>query len=412
MAVHLVPNTPLPLLGLAVLAIVTGGVAHASAQGLPTEPISIANGTVVLGGEVVGTIGSEDPGYFNYTDYEYSALRNFRMGLTAEVRANAHVQVLTEIRLDQGHVFQPYGLYVRVRPWAARRFDIQVGRIPPTFGAMARAAYGSGNILIGQPLAYQYLMSIRSTAIPANANDLLRMRGRGWLSSFPVGDRTPAAGLPIVNTSRWDTGVQVHGLRGIFEWTAAVTTGSLSDPRVQDNNHGRQLAGRLVGRPTAGVVLGASAARGAWLDASVDASLPQGQSTGQARQAAVGGDAEYSAGAFLVRGEVIRSTWTLPLVEAPTIALPLVTRSMLIEGRYKILPGVYAALRGERLDFSTITGTTRTAGWDADTWRVEAGVGWSVIRNIQVKGAWQHNERNGGRVHVDSLVTAQVLYWF
>ena len=397
---------------LALLVWCGGAVSRAGAQGLPSEPISLANGTLVLGGEIVGTIGPDDPGFFNYTDYEYNALRNFRMGLSAEVRASKYVQVLGEVRLDQGHVFQPYGLYVRLRPWPARRFDLQAGRIPPTFGAMTRSAYGSGNLLVGQPLAYQYLLSIRSDAIPATADDLLRMRGRGWLSSFPVGNTVPAAGLPIVNTSRWDTGVQLHGLMGMFEWTGSVTTGSLSDPRVTDNNSGRQVAGRVMARPTAAVVLGASAARGAWLDRSVDAALPAGQSGRDARQAAVGGDAEFSSGPVLIRGEVIRATWTLPAVAAPAIDRPLVATTALIEGRYKILPGVYVALRGDWLDFSSITGTVRTAEWEARTWRVEGGAGWSILRNVQLKGAVQRNRRDGGRVRRDTLVTAQVLYWF
>jgi hypothetical protein len=396
------------ILGVALLACAP---APAPAQGLPSEPVSLANGRFVLGAEVSATMGSEDPGFFNYTDYEYSALRNVRLGVSAEVRANDHIQVLGEVRLDQGRYFEAYGLYVRVRPWPARRFDIQAGRVPPTFGALARSAYGNGNLLVGQPLSYQYLMSIRPDAIPANADDLLRMRGRGWLSDFPVGNTTEAPGLPLVNTTLWDTGVQAHGVYGVLEWTAALTTGSLSDPQLLDNNAGRQLAGRLVARPSAAWALGLSAARGDWLDESLDASLPSGTTRG-ARQVALGGDAEFSSGPVLVRGEVIRSEWTMPAVSAPFIDGPLVAVSLLAEGRYKVAPGVVLALRGERLDFSTITGTVRTDTWEADTWRMEAGGGYSLTRNIQLKGSWQRNRRDGGRVRRDTLITAQVLYWF
>ena len=103
---------------------------------LPEAPISLAGGHLVLGAEVTATVAPEDPGFFNYTSYEFSALRNLRMGVSAEVRANDRIQVLGEVRLDQGRVLEAYGLFVRVRPWPARRFDIQAGRIPPTFGAM------------------------------------------------------------------------------------------------------------------------------------------------------------------------------------------------------------------------------------------------------------------------------------
>ena len=55
-----------------------------------------------------------------------------------------------------------YALYVRVRPWTRGAFDIQVGRIPPTFGAFPRRSYEAENPLIGYPLAYQYLTSLRA----------------------------------------------------------------------------------------------------------------------------------------------------------------------------------------------------------------------------------------------------------
>jgi hypothetical protein len=383
-----------------------------SAQALPEAPISIAGGHIVLGAEVIATLAPDDPGFFNYTSYEFSALRNLRMAVTAEVRANDHVQLLTEVRLDQGRVLEAYGLFVRIRPWPARRFDLQVGRVPPTFGAMTRTTYGSGNILIGQPLAYQYLLSLRPDALPASNDDLLRMRGRGWLSNFPVGNTAAAPGLPMVNTSRWDTGVQAHGINGKFEWTGSVTAGSLSDPRFRDNNSGRQLAGRVVARPTAAFAFGASASSGAWLNRNIDAEVAGLDSGDRSRQLAFGGDAEYSAGRILVRGEAIRSTWALPAIATLSLSEPLVATSMLVEARYKIAPGLYVAARSDRIDFGWIAGSQGPGTWESRTWRFETGVGYSVTRNVQVKAAWQRNDRNGGRVRHDSLVAGQVLYWF
>ena len=383
----------------------------ATAQVLPEEPISLAGGHVVFGAEVTATIAPDDPGFFNYTSYEFSALRNLRMGVSAEIRANDRVQVLGEVRLDQGRVLEAYGLFVRVRPWPSRRFDIQAGRIPPTFGALSRTSYGSSNILVGQPLAYQYLTSIRADALPATADDLLRMRGRGWLSHFPVGNTVDAPGLPLVNTSRWDTGVQAHGVTGMIEWTGSVTAGSLSDPKFRDNNAGRQVAGRAVVRPTAGSVFGVSASRGAWLNDTLETEIA-GADAARAQQIAFGGDAEYSYGPFLVRGEAIRSSWRMPQFGSLRLAEPLVAIASLIEGRYKIRPGLYVAMRGDRLDFSKVRGTAGLAEWDAQTWRFETGAGYSVTRNILVKGVWQKNGRDGGRVRKDAFFAGQVLYWF
>jgi hypothetical protein len=404
-------SRPASRLGLLLVLFVTAAAGSASAQVLPEHPISLAGGHVVFGAEVAATIAPEDPGFFNYTSYEFSALRNLRMGVSAEIRANDHIQVLGEVRLDQGRLLDAYGLYVRVRPWPARRFDIQAGRVPPTFGSMSRTAYGSSNILIGQPLAYQYLTSIRADALPATADDLLRMRARGWLSNFPVGNTTPGPGLPLVSTSRWDTGVQAHGVTRMIEWTGSVTAGSLSDPRFRDNNAGRQLAGRAVVRPTAATVFGVSASRGAWLDETLETAAA-GRRAVRAQQTAFGGDAEFSAGPFLVRGEAIRAEWQMPQFGSLDLSEPLIAISSLIEGRYKIKPGLYVAMRGDRLDFSKVRGTAGPVEWEAQTWRFETGVGYSLTRNVVFKGVWQKNGRDAGRVRKDALFAAQVLYWF
>jgi hypothetical protein len=394
---------------LLTLGFVLASAASLGAQIVPTEPITAADGRVIVGAEVVVTYAGDDPGFFNYTDYEYSALRNLRAGLLAEFRASRRLQVLGELRVDHGDHVQPFALYVRVRPWPDRRFDIQAGRIPATFGAFGRGAYGSGNLLIGTPLAYQYLTSLRTDSLPAASGDLLRMRGRGWLSDFPIGVTTPDRGLPIVNTVRGDTGVQVHGVNGIFEWTGALTTGSLSNPRVGDDNDGRQVVGRVVARPWPSWSLGASAARGAYVNRIVQDAIPAVRAEDGVQQV-LGVDSEYSAGRFLARAEAIFSQWTLPVALADTGERHLGARGLLGEARYRVYPGIQVAARLEWLDFTTLR--QANASWEAPVRRVELGASYSPIRNIIVKASWQRNVRDGGRIREDSLLATQVAYWF
>src|SRR4029077_18691690 len=123
-------------------------------------------------------------------------LRMLRLELTASLRAGSHLSLLGEVRSQntfgfdplsiQMHAPQVYALYLRIRPWTRRRFDLQVGRVPPTFGAFPRRSYEADNPLIGDTLAYQYLTSLRPDAVPANADELLSMRGRGWLANYSV----------------------------------------------------------------------------------------------------------------------------------------------------------------------------------------------------------------------------------
>jgi hypothetical protein len=396
---------------LLALSFVLASATALVAQVIPTEPITAADGRVVVGAEITATVASDDPGFFNYTDYEYSALRNVRAGLTAEVRATRRLQFLGELRVDHGDHLQPFALYVRIRPWPERRFDVQAGRIPATFGAFGRGSYGTANLLIGTPLAYQYLTSLRPDALPAHADDLLNMRGRGWLSTFPRGVATPDRGLPIINTVRSDTGVQIHGVNGMFEWTGAVTTGSLSNPRVRDDNDGRQVAGRVVARPVASLALGASLARGAYVSSVVEDSVSELRAE-DGTQRAVGIDAEFSAGRFLARGEIIHSEWRLPHALDGTPDRNLGARSVLVEARYRILPGVQIAGRAERLTFGRLQLAGIDEPWEAPVNRIELGGSYAIIRNVILKGSWQHNSRNGGRVREDGLLATQLVYWF
>jgi hypothetical protein len=410
------------LLPLSAVLVLAGSV-PARAQVLPSEPLTVGGGWLTVGGDVSATFScasvkgnaaacTDDTGFFNYTDYQHSALRMLIVGITAAVRATDRLSVLGELRSENGDIPEPYALYVRIKPWPARGFDIQVGRVPPTFGAFARRTYAADNLLIGYPLAYQYLTSLRADSLPANADELLRMRGRGWLSNFSVGNTTQDNGLPLVSAFRWDTGVQVHAASALADATISITTGTLANPLVGDDNGGRQVAGRVAVRPFAGLAGGISAARGPFVTQDALRRAGIDGDNGRFTQTAWGADAEYSRAYYLIRFEAIVSDWQVPLVRAPEIDLPLRATSASLEGRYKIRPGLYAAARIDRLAFSQVIGTARQDAWDAPVTRVEVGGGYSLLRNLAVKLAFQHNTRPTSRAPTVKAGAAQVVYWF
>lgn len=386
------------------------------AQTLPSEPIALADGRVTVSGDVSASFGSRDPGFFDYTDYEHSALRLLRVDLAAAAKAGPHLSILGEVRSENLGSVQAYALYARIRPWTRRDFDIQVGRIPPTFGAFARRTYANDNPLVGYPLAYQYLTSLRPDALPANADELLQKRSLGWLVKYSIGAAAPDRGVPLVSAFRWDTGLQVHGTAGIFSATGAITAGTVSNPLFSDDNGGRQIAGRLEARPVAGLIAGTSFARGRFVsDSAARSALGEtaAATDGGFAQTAWGADLEYSHGYYLVRAEAIVSDWRVPVVKAPVIADPLRAVSTSVEGRYKIMPGLYAAARVDRLGFSDLVGSTSTAPWDAPVTRVEIGTGYSIQRNLLLKISYQHNTRDGGVLQrVEHLGAAQIVFWF
>jgi hypothetical protein len=389
----------------------------AAAQGLPSEPIAFADGRVTVGGDVAATFGPGDPGFFNYTDYAHSALRVLRIDVSAAVKAGPHFTLLGEIRTENFGQLRPYALYVRIRPWESRNFDIQVGRVPPTFGAFSRRTYPNDNPLIGYPLAYQYMTTMRADALAANVDELLSKKSTGWLFRYSVGQLKPGGGVALVSAFRWDTGVQVHAYSSsrVVSGTVAVTAGTVSNPLFRDDNGGPQVAGRVELRPVTGLVVGGSMSRGPFLgrDAAHDA---LGVTSGRDReftQTAWGGDLEYSRDHYVLRVEAIGSGWRLPAVAAPLLPQSLGAVSASLEGRYKLRPGLYAAARVDHLGFSDVTGTRETSPWDAPVTRLETGIGYSLLHNLLLKVAYQHNRREGGRLkRVADFGAVQAVFWF
>jgi hypothetical protein len=388
-----------------ILCLTLGAGGAAYAQDLPSQPVSMAGGHVVIGTDmsVAMSTKKDDLAWFNYTDYEHSTMRMLRLSMTARLHINDHLSFLGDVRSENGDTVRPYALYVRVRPWQDRPVDIQAGLIPPTFGAFSRRAYANGNPLIGYPLAYQYLTSLRPDAVPANADELLRMRARGWRPIYSVGSQTIATGMPMITAFRWDTGVQVRVGPERLSASVGVTNGTVSDPRTKDNNSGKQIATRLQWVPVVGFVLGASGAHGPYLSTDVVNILGGAVSS---TENALGFDVEYSRDHWLVRGEGIWNRWDMP-----TVSGPLDARSAFIEGTYKLRPRLFLAARADKLAFNKVVGSIQTRTWDAPVTRVEAGFGAYVQRNLLVRGVYQYNWRDGGLTRRLGQFAAQLQFW-
>ncbi len=397
---------------LLILSVWSLRPADGAAQALPSAPVTAFDGRLVVGAEVSGSFGnSDEDAYFNYTDYEHSTLRLFRAALAAAWRPNTRLALVGEVRTEDLDIVRAYAAYVRVRPWSDIDFDIQAGQIPPSFGAYGRRGYeGTDNTFIGYPLAYQYLTAVRPDAAPATIGDLVVMRARGWRLSYPVGSQEPGPGVPLISAFRWDTGVQGHWQGPMFDLTASVTSGTLSDPHVQDNNRGKQFSARVGSQPVTGLIMGASAAHGAFLSEEVTSLLQD--TPGSGAQTAFGADAEYSRDHWLLRGELVWSRWNMPILSTQT-ALNLDALGYWIEGRYRLTPRIIVSARVDHLGFSDlVTGSDIQRTWDANVNRIEADAGYYLRRNLVARFAVQHNDRNGGRERKRTYFAGQLAYWF
>ena len=382
----------------------------AAAQSIPSEPFAFGGGRVVVGGDAAVAMAPRDNGFFNYSSYEQTTLRQVRFGLTAHIRVSDRLALLGELRSENFEYVTPFALYARIRPVPNKRLDVQIGRIPPTFGSFSRRSYGHDNPLIGSPLAYQYLTSLRPDSVPADLGELVRMRGRGWLSAFSIGDRFGHPGVPMASAFRWDTGVQVSTGWNMVTAAVGLTNGTSSNPRVADDNSGKQVSVRTTVTPVTGLIVGASFARGEFLDRHVRALLSNPDAHDYDQRAAEL-DVEYSRDHWLARAEVMNSEWTVPIGTSGA-AMPLRSLASSVEGRYTFAPGLYGAARVEHLGFSQLTTGTETTEWEAPVTRTEVGIGYYVQHNLIAKTSLQFNRRDGGRVQRSQLLAAQLLFWF
>jgi hypothetical protein len=376
------------------------------------EPYGFGQGRVTFGGELAGMLSPrDDEAFFNYTDYERDALRMARLRLFGQWRVAPPVSVIGEIRTENADALDVAALYVRWRPLSTHEFDIQAGRIPPVVGSFARRAYGRDNLVIGLPLAYQYLTSLRPDALPATVDDVLRMRGRGWRPAFPIGSQAIEPGVPLVSSTRWDTGVEARWRTGLVEMAGALTRGAPAVPVVRETNDDYQWSGRVAVHVPAGLTLGISGARAAWIEDDVLALMPAAR-RGDRGQTVVGADVELGLGHWLIRGEVLRSTFEIPILMVPS-EVRLRAWSGFVDGRYRWHPRWQVAARAERIGFDRVVGSSGVpTPWDAAVTRIEGVIGFRVTRAIDVRAGWQHNWRNAGRIHERGIPAVQVLYWF
>ena len=116
---------------------------------------------------------------------------------TTAITLAPRLQLLSELRSETGRPFEVYAMFARVAPLARPcHRPSSRSRAPDVRSLTPVGATVAANPLIGTPLPYQYLTSLRPDAVPATTDDLLAMRGRGWRPSYPLGSQSVGPGGP------------------------------------------------------------------------------------------------------------------------------------------------------------------------------------------------------------------------
>ena len=328
----------------------------------------------------------------------------------------AHPAGLSAVAELRTNGIDAHGAGGRLRPLAAApdrpTFVIEVGRIPPVVGAFPRRAYGRDNLVLGLPLAYQYVTSLRPDALPATVDDLLRMRGRGWQPCYPSGRKHVEPGVPLVSGSTWDTGVEARGACAVSSSRRRDAGSARRAGRARDQR-GVMVSARASVQLPLGILVGVSGARGEWIDDDVLSALPAVPR--DTAQSALVLDAEAGDGPWLVRAELAAFDVRPAARRRARGALSLVGLSGFVEARYRVRPRWQVAARLDRLSFSRVAAPGRWVTACRGTRQSHASkrvVAFRVTRAARDPRGLAAQLAHGGRVRGRGYPALGATFWF
>ena len=208
------------------------------------------------------------------------------------------------------------------------------------------------------------------------------MRGRGWLSIFrwAIQRRGPAT---LVSAFEWDTGVQVHAATDLVD--APPRHGRHADQAtVQRDNGGKQFAGRVALQPVRTRRRRLGRARAVRRRARPPSSAGSADGPlGTSRRRPGAPTSSTPAGITSSAPRRSSAAWRLPVVRHADIRL---TAARLVDARSRAAtsccPGCTRPPRWIASDSATSRAPLAHATWDAPVTRIEAGIGYSLRRNI------------------------------
>lgn len=315
-------------------------------------------------------------------DGETSPLESQRVRLFVEGSASPAIDIFTQVAFSQEE-FVLDGAYALVTPWRERDLHLMAGKIPWPVGTWAPRTYSNRNPFVTSPLMYQHHTSLRWDKVPMSPAALLSAAGEGW-DGANYGTGPGAPGMPIVDDYGWDFGVVALGSLAPVEFAAGLTNSAPGwGSAGEDANDGKALVGRLGLVPVAGVRVGVSGGRGAYLGDWVRYALPAGRTEADYEQELVMADAAYEAGRLELRAEGFANAWETPYCGR------LRSRGGYLEGRWGFDLGLWLALRGEAMRHSSLSAGAVSRPWDDEVDRLDLGLGYRVSRGAAIKAGWQ-----------------------
>jgi hypothetical protein len=269
---------------------------------------------------------------------------------------------------------------------ATGSLGVQAGRFASPFGSYALRHLTVADPFIRPPLPYEHRTLLVRKHIPGSEG------GVATWDDWPVFFRTP--GAPPVWDVPYQAGAMVFGRAGPVDLRVAAMSGApSSDPRDWGFEADRferpswVVAARTALSPALDV--GASYTRGPWMQEPFGGTVPPpAESWRDFDQELFSADVAYLRGPMMLRAEAILDLWQVPNLEHR-----LRDVSYTAEVQWDLWTGVSAAGRFGLIDFGTVrAGSGEEVDWDRDVYRVEASLGYRVVRNAGVTVSAYHQD--------------------
>lgn len=365
-----------------------------------------------LGGSVdleLYTIDQRPPGLL-FADPGDDALFRPRLTLNGDLFAGEHFYGFLKFRWDDG--FDPASRgsgearldeYFLRASAADGAFNFQAGKFATVFGNWAGQPRHEpwDNPFITAPLPYENVTSVVDhAAAPGPA----ALTGR---TGMPNNLRT---WVPVIWGPAYTTGLAAFGAVDKFNYAVEIKSRAPSSrPSTWEDwdFSNPTVAGRLGYAPNAAWNLGTSASLGPYLSDLAASTLPPGAGLGDFDQTNIGVDLRFARHRFELWSEVIYSRFEVPNAGDQPEAW-----SYYIEGRYKLTPNVFAALRWNQQFFRDLDTPAGAVNWDNDIYRVDAALTWRAARHLQFKLQYSYTRQDAGIQNGENLVAGQMTLRF
>jgi hypothetical protein len=310
-----------------------------------------------------------------------------------------HVSALANIRATNVDAVTFDYIAIRITDVTPLGLNFQAGKFDLPFGNLGERRFPRENLLFGLPAIYEYRTALPDHFSPGSDNlviperDIIAGSGQG-------------RGMRLLDLGMYHPGAMIFGSAGVLDYAFAVTTGTVSTSSYSSDNYNSDLGkvARLAVTPLTGLTIGGAYAWGAYMQEAYP--VPGGENAGAYTQRAAEADIEFSRGHAVLYGEAVTSTYAVPLTTGDQ---DLHVFGYYVEGKYTLMPRLYAALRFSGLQFGNI----RTGGidepWDYDLVEWEGGFGYFIDKDVLLKAVRRETRIRGGSGPKDNLSVIQLV---